>query len=895
MQEQNWAQFVPHVLGVFPILEYYYPYLVAAMELFERESFLALLDKQFRETSSGEGHCFFITGDAGIGKTSLVKEFLKQVERVSIQYTGSCDLLFTPRPLAPLYDIASQIKGDLLEKISSISSRPELFLKFAYELTEPAKTVIVVFEDIHWADEATLDFIKFFARRITQSKCLFILTWRDDEIGEQHPLRRVLGHLVPGSFTRVQLVPLSKEAVQQMASRRGYNGEDVYSISGGNPFYVNEILAHYSPGVPDNIKDSVLVIYNDLSDETKDTWQLLSIIPEGLEFQRFSGINDDYVDVIANCMAKKILVVKNDKLSFKHELYRRTIEESLSPFKRIDLNKKVLKLFLNAFAEKGEIERIVHYAKNANENELVVQYAPLAARQAASVGAHIEASKLYLSAIEYYPGNDKDLLAQFYEAYAYECYLINQIKEALIYQGKALNILKEKDNAEKLGNCLRFLSRLWWFDGNRKEAERFAVQAIDVLENQSSSDAKARAYSNMSYLKMQSDESDECIFWGQKAIALAKEMKDEEILAHALNSTGSTIMLSRETMQDGIALLQQSLAIALNNSYHEHAARAYTALGSNAVSMKEYVFARKNLDEGIQYCEENDLDSLKLYMLSWKARLNLETGNWKEAFSIADNLVKNETILSIIRVGALTVLATLKMRKGDTGILPLLQEAKARAFETMELHRILPVTTAFLEYEWITGNSYIETEAIDRTIQMIRQVKKDLAKSKFFYWLPKARNEYLPGREKNEDDGIPIVKMTAEDAPSWKQAGCPYEQALALFEGNDDDKRNAISIVHDLGADAVYEKMKQEMRSSGIKSIPRGVRKTTQSNPSLLTDRELDVLALLKEGMQNKEIAARLYISAKTVDHHISSILLKLDINSRSKAVAAAARLGILK
>src|SRR5262245_51746664 len=112
------------------------------MELLERESFLALLDKQFRETSSGEGHCFFITGDAGIGKTSLVKEFLKQVERVSIQYTGSCDLLFTPRPLAPLYDIASEIKGDLLEKISSVSSTSELFLKFAHELAHQDKTVI---------------------------------------------------------------------------------------------------------------------------------------------------------------------------------------------------------------------------------------------------------------------------------------------------------------------------------------------------------------------------------------------------------------------------------------------------------------------------------------------------------------------------------------------------------------------------------------------------------------------------------------------------------------------------------------------------------------------------------------------------------------------------------
>ena len=169
------------------------------MQLYERENFLALLDERFRGISSGEGHCFFVTGDGVLGKTTLVKEFLRQVEKISIQYTGSCDLLFTPRPLAPLYDIASQIRSDLLGQISSITSRSELFLKFTQEIASQIKPVIIVFEDVHWADEATLDFVKFFARRITQVKCLFILTWRDDEIVSEHPLRNVLGHLVPGT------------------------------------------------------------------------------------------------------------------------------------------------------------------------------------------------------------------------------------------------------------------------------------------------------------------------------------------------------------------------------------------------------------------------------------------------------------------------------------------------------------------------------------------------------------------------------------------------------------------------------------------------------------------------------------------------------------------------
>jgi DNA-binding CsgD family transcriptional regulator len=865
------------------------------MELIEREDFLISLQAQFEKTVEEEGHCVFISGEAGIGKTALVKAFCKETKGDCNIYTGTCDDLFTPRPLAPLYDIAWQIRSDLWEDIKTVEDRADLFAKFFHELSNQKEQVIVIFEDIHWADEATLDFIKFFTRRITRTQCFFILTYRDNEIHSQHPLRNVLGELVLGSFTRIQLTPLSRKSVEKLAEEKGYKGEDVYSVSGGNPFYVNEILASYSPGVPDNIKDSILSVYNPQKEKTKHIWELLSIIPAGLETKYLEKIEPQYADTLEHCLAGRILIIQRRQILFRHELYRRTIEESLSPLKRVALNKKLLDMFCKSFEENGQIERIIHHAKNANEYELVVHFAPLAAEQAASVGAHIEAAKLYLSAIEYYQGNDKDILVRFYESYAYECYLTNQIKEAIIYQGKALHIWKNKKNIEKTGDSLRFLSRLWWFEGNRKQAEKFAEEAIDILNKQAASRIKTMAYSNMSQLKMLSDQTEECIFWGEKAIAIARELDDEETLAHALNNVGSALMTIQSSMPKGIGLVQQSLEIALKNSFHEHAARAYTALGSNGVTMKNYLFAKNKLEEGINYCEERDLDSFKLYMLAWKARLNLETGYWNEAFSLANNLLKKENLLPITKIGALAVVATIKIRRGDQDALPLLLEAKALAFETMELQRIIPALSALLEYEWITGKINIEAEALDQTINMIGKLEKMTKKNKLYYWLRKARKEYLPLKERYEGYDVSNVTMVREEAALWEKSGCPYEQALALFEGNEDDKRKAITILHKLGASAVYEKLKQEMRNSGIKKIPRGIRENTRANAAQLTDRELDILLLLKQSMQNKEIASNLFISAKTVDHHISSILFKLDVTSRVKAVQEAIRLEILK
>jgi DNA-binding CsgD family transcriptional regulator len=318
-------------------------------------------------------------------------------------------------------------------------------------------------------------------------------------------------------------------------------------------------------------------------------------------------------------------------------------------------------------------------------------------------------------------------------------------------------------------------------------------------------------------------------------------------------------------------------------------------MASNAIQLKDYPLATKTLFEGINYCEEVELDSWRTYMLSWKARLLLDTGHWAEAQAIAEQLIRNETQASIVKILALVVTGTIRMRTGEADALPLLLEARTKAFESMELQRILPALTALLEYEWITGQAILEKAAIEYAIGLLSQGGTLRDSSDFDYWLWKVRRQKVPLHDIHARYRADHPAMAMETAAGWERLGCPYEQALFLFEGDDDAKRQAIAIVHRLGATAVYEKMKLEMRSEGIRSIPRGSRKTTRDNPALLTERELGVLELLKEGLQNKEIGSRLFISAKTVDHHISAILFKLDVDTRTKAVREAIRRGIIK
>lgn len=866
------------------------------MELLERNSYLETLDILYHQASSGEGHTIFVMGEAGIGKTSLVNAFLKQVGDSSLIYVGACDSLFTPTPLGPLYDIARKISHSFWKLLRSETDRACIFASLIQELEFKSVPIVLVFEDVHWADEATLDLIKFLARRISRLNCLFILTYREEEVDYKHPLRIVIGELPGNTFTRMHIQPLSKNAVGLLARRVGYNGEEIFRITGGNPFYVNEILASYSPGIPENIKDSILSVFYRLDDSrVRELWELMSVMPNRIESWLMDLLEPDYAQIADTCFRKGIFIAKEQYIFFKHELYRQSIEETLSYSKRLFFNKKILDILLRYCDKNVELSRLVHHAKNANEREIVAKLAPEAARQAALLGAHIEASRFYMTAIEYSDNFSTNEIANLYECHAYECYLTNQIRSAIVSQKKALLLWKENQVKLKEGNALRFLSRLWWFEGNRKESEALALEAIEVLENGFPTRERAIAYSNLAQLKMLSDDTDQTLHWGNKAIDLAHKLEDNEILCHAFNNVGTNQLLRSDLQTQGEDHLHKSLSLALEYGYHEHVARAYTNLGSSYVIIKSHQKALTALNDGITYCEERDLDSWTYYMLSWKARLHLETGEWAKAEDIARNLLKNPHHPPIVSIGAMVVLGKLLARKGKDGALALLQGAKTMALPTLEVQRIVPVAVALLEFEWINGQNGISEKIVELAHELLKKQNNPWHAGELAFWMYKC-NKYI------RETGTVIEPYKSVMEGNWKKAAllwkgknCPYEQAITLFSGTADDQRQAVSILDELGASATCEMLKQKMRSSGIKSIPRGPRQSTRENPAQLTNRQIDVLHLLQDGLQNNEIAEKLFISPKTVDHHISAILSKLEVNSRTKAVAQASKLGILK
>ncbi len=864
------------------------------MSLLERDQCFEQLLRLFHTASTGQGRTVLVSGEAGIGKTALVEQFVRQHCKTARRLWGACEALFTPRPLGPLYDMAAQ--GGLSTLMNRDTPRPLLFSAFLDELEHSGRPTVVVMEDIHWADEATLDLIKFLGRRIAHLPTLFILTYRDDELSRDHPLASVLGDLPSATAARLRLTPLSEQAITQLAyqaNQEQHSAQQLYAITGGNPFFITEVLASDAPDVPKTVRDAVLARVARLSPAAQTLLDLVSVVPTRAELWLLETVLEVAPLALEECLSSGMLSLDRTTVAFRHELARQAVESTLSPLRRQTLHTQVLQSLLARGEDAAQAARLVHHSTGAHDETLIARYTPVAARHAAAQGAHREAAAHYATALAHAAGLPEEHQVALLEGRAYECYLIGQMDDATLARQAALLIWRHNGNGEKVGHTLRWLSRLAWAQGQRAAAETYANEAVQVLESLPAGAELAMAYSNKAQLAMLAGENAEAIHWGERAIVLAKQTDDVDALIHALNNVGSAYLDERN--EQGRAYLERSLQLALEQGFEEHAARAYTNLACSAIRTRNYPLAQGYLEEGIAYCTEHNLDYQNWYLRAWQARARFEQGDWTEAAKEATQVLHQHHLTPIWKIPALLILGWVRLRRGDPGSEDVLEEARRLALATGELQRMAPVAAARAEAAWLQGDMQ-RCQAEARACYDLALAHRDSwALGELSSWLRRAgQTAYAP-----EPVAEPFALEMAGDwqgaAARWTQIGCPYEQALALAEGDADAQRQALAIFEQLGAQPAAVLVRQRMRRQGRPGIPRGPRPSTRANQAGLTSRQVEVLLLLAEGISNAEIASRLSTSFKTVDHHVSAILAKLEVHSRAQAITKAQALGLLK
>jgi DNA-binding CsgD family transcriptional regulator len=860
-------------------------------ELVERSGLLEELDALFQATTStSHGRVVAIGGEAGAGKTALVRRFCAEAEGTPLVLTGACEPLHTARPFGPFVEVADTLGGELAAVARN--GRPDEIASALLVELDRSLPVVLVLEDLHWADEASLDVLRLLARRVESRSILVLATYRDDEVDRSHPFRLLLGDL-PGALVRMWVPPLSLEAVVDLGDAAGLDGDELYRKTGGNPFFVTEILAAPAETIPDTVRDAVLARVERLGPDRRAVLEAIAVTSPRTEIWLLEALVPDASAALDRCLESGVVVSARDTVSFRHELARLAIEGSIAAGRTRGLHRRTLELLEEGGGHTPDPARLARHAEQALDPRAVLVYAPAAAELASSAGAHGEAAAQYARALAFAESMAPDQHADMLERHSLECHLSNNEASATESGRAAVAAFRELGDHLREAGALLNLATVQRIAGLTGDSTASVAAALDLLAEAPAGREQATAYAATAQIAMCNGDSAQMFEAASRALELAEETGDVETLAHVLTTVGTMEMESPETRAAGREKLDRSIRLARENDLGAPVPRAYNNLTYEAFRSLDLAMAKTCISEAVEYTTQHGLEIWRRIVLGSRAELELAEGRWDEAAdTIAEALAGSKS--GVPRLAALVALGQLRARRGDPDPWGPLDEAMSIARPAGELQVHVGVAAARAEAAWLEGRFDVVAAETDALVERARLANEEWALRDLVLWRFRAGIPEEPAPGDTSPSVLEISGQPTQAAERWAELGFRYESALALAGCDDEESlRRSLDELRALGARAAAMVVTRRLRERGARGIPRGPRSATSQNPAQLTRREVEVAALVADGLSDAEIAARLYLAEKTVGHHVSSILRKLGVARRGQVAAEAARIGL--